>query len=104
MRADVFSNWPRSQGRLSILGFVLACILFSLRVAFCDDATTKQPAQASSTKLPPIVCLHTEFLPYKDTETLRYRLMREMGRQALLIAARDELGLATRDETLGEIF
>jgi tetratricopeptide (TPR) repeat protein len=31
-------------------------------------------------------------------------LARELGRQAVLIAARDELGLATRDETLGEPF
>ena len=33
-----------------------------------------------------------------------YRLVRELGRQAVLVAARDELGLATRDETLGEPF
>jgi tetratricopeptide (TPR) repeat protein len=72
--------------------------------AFCAENDAKAPEKPPVTALPPIVCLHTEFLPYRDTETLRYRLMRELGRQALLIAARDELGLATRDETLGEAF
>ena len=52
----------------------------------------------------PIVCLHTEFQPINDDEVLRFRFMRELGRQAVLIAARDELGLATRDETLDEVF
>ena len=48
--------------------------------------------------------LHTEFLPYERTVDLGlpYRLGREIIRQADLMAARDELGLATCDETLHE--
>ena len=45
-----------------------------------------------------------EFLPWRFEDEIKFRLMRELGRQALLIAARDELGLGTRDETLGEVF
>jgi len=53
-----------------------------------------------------VVCLHTEYLPFVDHDgnLLKYRLVRELGRQAVLLAARDELGLSTRDETLGEPF
>ena len=32
------------------------------------------------------------------------RFVRELGRQTVLMAARDELGLLSRDETLGEPF
>ena len=43
----------------------------------------------------------------KDTgkleDTYQGILNRELTRQALLIAARDELGLATRDEVLGDL-
>lgn len=55
---------------------------------------------------PAVVCLHTEWLPTGEVEkgALPSILVRELGRQAVLIAARDELGLLTRDETLGEPF
>ncbi|NLX55886.1 MAG: hypothetical protein GXY58_12290 [Planctomycetaceae bacterium] len=51
-----------------------------------------------------VLYLQTEFLPYTtDTDqVLPYRLGRELVRQAILMAARDEMGLATRDETLQE--
>ena len=50
--------------------------------------------------------MHTEYLPFAQEEkgVLPFRIARELGRQAVLLAARDELGLATRDETLGEPF
>lgn len=50
-------------------------------------------------------CLATEFQPleYQDDE-LPTLLSRELARQAVLLTARDELGLSTRDETLGESF
>lgn len=53
---------------------------------------------------PRVVYLHTEFLPYKKREKgdLPYRLGRETVRQAFLLAAREELALATCDETLHE--
>jgi len=50
-------------------------------------------------------CLTTDFLPYqREDARMRYLLVRELGRQAVLIAARDGIGLTTRDETLGESF
>ena len=53
---------------------------------------------------PPVLYLHTEFLPYPDATStdLPYRLGRELMRQAVLVAARDELHAVTRDETLRE--
>ena len=51
-----------------------------------------------------VLYLHTEFLPYevKVDKGIAYRLGREVIRQALLVAARDEMGWSTSDETLGE--
>lgn len=51
-------------------------------------------------------CLTTEFLPLPnaDSEGAESLLVRELGRQAILIAARDGLGLSTRDESLAESF
>src|SRR6476619_3294531 len=53
---------------------------------------------------PKVLYLHTEFLPYKGSadQELSTRLSREMVRQALLVAARDGLGVQTCDETLQE--
>jgi tetratricopeptide (TPR) repeat protein len=64
------------------------------------------PLSANAQENPPTTLnLHTEYLPYRHEveKGIEYRLMREMPRQAMLIAARDELGIATRDGTLGEI-
>jgi tetratricopeptide (TPR) repeat protein len=84
----------------------LFVLILSLHSASCfpDDKPPTDSAKQVSTKSSAIVCLHTEFLPWRFEDKIKFRLMRELGRQALLIAARDELGLATRDETLGEIF
>lgn len=51
-----------------------------------------------------IIYLHTEFMPYQhvDEDDMCYRLMREMVRQSVLISARDELGVESRDGTLRE--
>ncbi len=54
---------------------------------------------------PQVLYLQTEFLPYTRNRVDRgipYRLGRELVRQAVLIAARDEMGLVTCDETLKE--
>jgi len=49
--------------------------------------------------------LETEFFPLEEREQLpNSPLIRELGRQALLMAARDGLGMETRDQTLGEPF
>jgi tetratricopeptide (TPR) repeat protein len=71
---------------------------------YADDNPSSQSGKETASNAPAVVCLHTEYMPIKDEEVLRFRLVRELGRQALLIAARDELGLATRDETLDEVF
>lgn len=61
-------------------------------------------AQAQSEKPPAVLCLHTEYLPYKHEvdRGVGYAVYREFSRQALLIAAREELGYTTCDITLGE--
>lgn len=53
---------------------------------------------------PQVLYLHTEFLPYKQggDKDLSNRQGREIVRQALLVAARDGLGVQTCDETLQE--
>lgn len=84
------------------LGVIVA--IFLAGTVHADEPAAKESDTPPAAKERPIVCLHTEFHPIKDEEVLRFRLVRELGRQALLIAARDELGLATRDETLDEAF
>ncbi len=97
--------WRASSiARILCLASALAPAILPCNVAIGEDAPAKQPDKPPVAALPPIVCLHTEYMPLKQDEALKYRLMRELGRQALLIAARDELGLSTRDETLGEVF
>lgn len=85
---------------LLLLAVTSLCAADPARAA---DATANEPSKPPVTAATPIVCLHTEFYPIKH-EALKFRLMRELGRQAVLITARDELGLATRDETLDEVF
>ncbi len=53
---------------------------------------------------PVVLYLHTEFRPYKNPgeDSSSTRLTRELARQAVLVAAREELGVFTRDETLQE--
>ena len=69
---------------------------------FCPTASGAQEAPAQGE--PPVLFLHTEYLPYagKKPGELPFRLGREIVRQAVLMAARDELGWTTRDETLQE--
>src|SRR4029079_9211250 len=70
-----------------------------LCVAGCTGSKASAPAVT-----PKVLYLHTEFLPYKQNadKDLSTRLSREIVRQALLVAARDGLGLQTCDETLQE--
>jgi tetratricopeptide (TPR) repeat protein len=64
-----------------------------------------EPAASTDGAAADTLYLRTEYLPIRPEPTvLPYRLVRELGRQTVLIAARDELGLSTRDETLGEPF
>jgi tetratricopeptide (TPR) repeat protein len=91
-----------TQTRVFTIAFTTAALLTSL--ALSDDKPAPKTTGEKNAKPPAVVCLHTEFLPWRFEDQIKFRLMRELGRQALLIAARDELGLATRDETLGEVF
>lgn len=71
------------------------CVMWATAVCAQSDEAANAPE---------VVYLHTEYLPYADgqPDILPYRLGREIMRQAVLIAARDELGCATRDATLME--
>lgn len=74
-----------------------ACMLTLLSViGGTSVATADGPAQ---------LYLETEHMPYLDVNqhTRRCMLTRELARQALAIAARDELNQVVRDESLGEI-
>ena len=82
--------------------FRFSASLLCFLAIFCS-ATTSATESTGDTK-PVVLHLHTEFLPYKQLKEkgLPYRLGREVVRQAFLIAAREELGLMTCDETLHE--
>jgi hypothetical protein len=74
-------------------------IVLVLCVAGCAGSKASPP-----TATPKVLYLHTEFLPYKQNadKNMSTRLSREIVRQALLVAARDGLGVQTCDETLQE--
>ncbi len=78
---------------LSALAIVLPC-----RLIVAEEATPDTPSQ--------VLFLHTEFFPYhgeQKKESRRAHLLgRELIRQAVLVTARDELGVPTYDETLRE--
>jgi tetratricopeptide (TPR) repeat protein len=77
--------------------------LFPIMTALCIASCAIPQAEVTDTR-PQVLYLHTEFLPYKQgsDKDLSNRLSREIVRQALLIAARDGLGVQTCDETLQE--
>ena len=93
-----------SMTKTCVFAVALTTAALVTAIGRSDDKPTSKAAGEKNAKLPAAVCLHTEFLPWRFEDEIKFRLMRELGRQALLIAARDELGLATRDETLGEVF
>ncbi len=86
---------------------LLVAMLFSWAVtvtltAVCD--ADEHAETSASRRDPQVVELGVELLPYKEKvdQGIEQRLARELIRQAILIAARDELGLATCDKTLLE--
>ncbi len=85
-----------------------AAIFVLASIAGCGELTDSPVTLPVVAEAPPRhgpFCLTTEFFPAPaDEGVMQYPLARELGRQAMLIAARDGLGLATRDETLGEVF
>jgi tetratricopeptide (TPR) repeat protein len=96
----------RSSGA-SLPRLLAGCLLLlptspSLCAEESKPATADVETQASRAAAP--VFLATEYYPldHEESGLLQHRLLRELARQAVLVAVRDELGLPTRDETLGE--
>lgn len=87
-------------------------VLFTWWILIGVGVQLAVPASAKETGAPveagqdatPVVYFHTEFLPYQQTleGPATHQLNREFIRQAFIASARHELGLPTRDETLGE--
>jgi tetratricopeptide (TPR) repeat protein len=83
-------------------GMALWLVLLAAALNFCSGQA--KSAGDVADERPQVLYLHTEFLPYKQDNDKDYsnRLGREIVRQAVLVAARDGLGLQTCDETLQE--
>ena len=76
------------------------CLFVLLTIPGPKVATAVSPPDLKT------LCFHTQWINYADRldkQTTTY-FLREFPRQAMLIAARDELKLPTRDQTLGEKF
>jgi tetratricopeptide (TPR) repeat protein len=90
------------------------CLLFVAGFACiigCSDKATPTTAESQAKVVPSepprdvvgsVLCLTTE--TYPTNGVFADRLLREIVRQGVLIAARDDLGMFTRDQTLGEPF
>ncbi|QDV75300.1 hypothetical protein K2D_35890 [Planctomycetes bacterium K2D] len=108
MMPQCFQGRPyRTRCRNSSL-LLLICVL--CHVGCSEQATPpvgQSPAQATPLEPPrkvvgSVLCLTTETYPADGV--FADRLLREIVRQGVLIAARDELRMITRDEALGERF
>lgn len=86
---------------------VASARVVQLAVVIClipQDGCSRHTQPAPKVVLGPVVCLKTNWFPSdapKGDES-QSRLGRELMRQAVLIALRDDLGYVTRDETLEE--
>jgi tetratricopeptide (TPR) repeat protein len=114
MRTDESIGRSARGGRASVAASV-ALALLATAAALPPDAYSLEPAatrtrifvipSGANKKGRPTVALANPTAPEELSlldETMQGILARELFRQALLIAARDELGLATRDEVLGD--
>jgi tetratricopeptide (TPR) repeat protein len=73
------------------------------RLSIIEDADDLDNVQPPTTKLQPVVFLEPNELP-QEKPTAPYNIIhRELFRQAFLLAARDELGLTTRDAVFREL-
>ena len=78
----------------------------------CERSRQDSKAAVAADQTPPkirpgsVFCLTTQWYPDRSTfrDESEYKLLRELVRQSVLIAAREELGMVTRDETLEEPF
>ena len=118
-RATVSPNWGASgtlvgNGKSARILFIMSAALLAIGADGPPDAL--DPA-ANRTRIvvirggkdgspQPIVALANPMCtqdPDRLQDTFQGILARELIRQAILIAARDELGMATRDEVLGDV-
>jgi tetratricopeptide (TPR) repeat protein len=92
--------------------FLAGVAALSLIVTGCGQETSA-PAAAVPAPLPPpkvslgrVACITTQWYPQgaDANDETENSLIREIARQGVLMALREEMGLVTRDETLGEPF
>ncbi len=78
-------------------------LLYLMMMVFAGSVSCLPHTTAAGDE-PQIVYLHTEFIPYQHSieKQISYRLMRELVRQAFVVAAQDELGVVIRDGSLYE--
>ena len=84
-----------------------ACItLFMLGCSEKPDSQPAAPPSPPQLHLANTFCLTTQWYPLnpQEEDETENRLLRELIRQGVLMVAREEFGLTTRDETLGESF
>src|SRR3954468_21674106 len=91
---------------LSLFILVSAVLLGCSKHPATTTSTAKAEPAPPKIKLGRVVPLRTQWYPLRaDCEDeSEDKLVRELVRQGVLIAVRDELGLITRDETLNEPF
>ncbi len=86
---------------ISVLAAALAAVVVTITSLFVPSPSRAANVRADAAM---VLCV-ADREPEQSTKLHRtYLLVRELIRQSLLIAARDELGLATRDAALGEPF
>ncbi|MBX3412424.1 MAG: hypothetical protein KF708_07040 [Pirellulales bacterium] len=88
------------MSRALLTALMVACSPFAPASAFADEPQ----AGAVQTSPKRVLLLETQRPDLTVEKASGKLLVRELLRQAILIAARDELGMATRDETLREPF
>ncbi|GAB5404403.1 MAG: hypothetical protein Aurels2KO_26340 [Aureliella sp.] len=90
----------------TVLAPPLLILLASLSETRADESGTRDALLAAQASGPTRVFLHTEWLPYKKSPKYRieHLMLRELVRQAFVLAAHHDFGLEIRDASLGETF
>ena len=99
----------RQLARLLTIAVASICLIV---LAGCGQSGSSKVESAAAPLAPPkiqlgkVACLTTQWYPdtAANEDETENKILRELVRQGVLIAAREELGLATRDETLEEPF
>ncbi len=90
----------------AVLALPLLVLLATLLETRADGSGTPYALSAAQASRPTKIFLHTEWLPYKQSEKYRieHLMLRELVRQAFVLAAHHDFGLEIRDASLGETF